>query len=288
MTSEDIPNTSPSSPEPILAAPAMPTVPTPAPYGVPLWVVVTVGLVCLGLGLGVSFMLRPTAPAAEASGRPSASAPVDPPKPEPTLLERASEGDPKGMEELNAIALEQRTIPQMVALARGRGVEKRLALDHMKKTVGDTPDKESAKRLMQFAQDGETAREALALIASLPGSVGVDMLFELSNAKATPAEMALFATQLLSTQEVRKKASPALALVFDMKEAADCEARKKLLEKAIEVGDRRLVKQVVALTKKTGCGDKKTDDCHPCLRDDNSKIIVDSLIKIQKRKPPAF
>jgi len=288
MTSEDIPNTSPSSPEPSLAAPAMPTVPTPAPYGVPLWGVVTVGLVCLGVGLGVSFMLRPAAPTSLASARPTPSAPVEPPKPEPTLLERASEGDPKGMEELNAIAVEQRTIPQMVALARGRGVEKRLALDHMRKTMGDPPDKEATKRLMQFAQDGETAREAMALIASLSGSQGVDMLYELSNAKATPAEMALFATQLLSTQEIRKKASPALALVFELKEAADCETRKKLLEKAIEVGDRRLVKQVVALTKKTGCGDKKTDDCHACLRDNNSKIIADSLIKVQKRKAPTF
>jgi hypothetical protein len=289
MSSDELPTTNNPTPlADILSPPAVPTIPSPAPSGSPLWAVVTIALVCLGLGLGVSFLLRPSAPPSTVSPRPSASASAQATKPEPTQLERAASGESKAMEELNAIAPEQRTIEQMTAIARGRAVEKKMALDHIRKTLATSVEKEDLKRLVKFAQDGDTAREAVTIMAALPGSQGVDLLYDLVNTKGTPADIGLLASQFLASKEVRQKAGPPLSVVFDLRDATECDQRKALLEKAAEVGDRRVVKLLVGLTRKTGCGEKKTDDCNPCLREDNSKVVTDALVKSQKRKAPAI
>lgn len=256
--------------------------------GTSIWLTVAVGLTCLSLGLGVSFLLRGKAPPS-AAATPRASATSAPaPKPEPTLLERAALGETKAMDELGAIAVEQRDIKQAVALSKGRAAQKAMALDLLRENLEKSADADGMKKLMQFAQDGETSRAAIGIAATLEGSKGCDLLYELSIAKNTPAEMSMVAGQLLNSKELRSKASPALALVLDLRDATSCEQRQAILEKSLELGDKRMVRHIVPLTKKSGCGPKKTDDCNPCLREGNQKLIRDSMGKTQARKAPSF
>lgn len=264
-------------------------VPVSSGSGSPVWVTVVVGLVCLSLGLSVSFLLKsgkqPTGPAVPC---PSIAASEQKPKAQPDVIERATAGETQAMDELSAIAVERRSVAQAVALAKGRAAQKQLALDLLRENLAQNADNDGLKKLMQFAQDGDTARVAIGIAASLSGSKGCDLLYELSVAKGTPPEMALLAAQFLNSKEVRAKASPALALVLDLRDATECDQRKTILEKAAEIGDRRILRHIVPLTKKTGCGAKKTDDCNPCLRDDTQKVIREALGKAQGRKGPSF
>jgi hypothetical protein len=212
-------------------------------------------------------------------------------KPDISPLELAEQGNPQAVDALEKQEPSTLSLEQALALSQGHAAEKRLALSHLRSNIaklGGTPDAETAKRLIQFAKDSETAREVIGLFATLPGPVGPDMLYELANDKKTPPELAKLADQLLLNAQVRSKASPALALVLDLRDATTCEARRPLLEKAPELGDRRMLGLVVNTTKKTGCGDNKRQDCNPCLRDDNSKIIRSALAKVQSRKPPSY
>jgi hypothetical protein len=273
--------------DPDLVTPS--SVPVRATSGSPVWVLVVVGLACLSLGLGVSFMLKGEKPAA-APKVPCASVAQssEKPKAEPDILERASTGEQRAMDELSAIAVEQRSLEQAVALSKGRVAQKLLALDLLRENLAKSADADGLRKLMQFAQDGDTARTAMAIAAGLAGSKGSDLLYELSISKGTPPDMALLAGQFLNGKDVRAKASQALALVLDLRDATECARRKGLLEKAAEIGDRRILRHIVPLTKKTGCGAKKTEDCNPCLREDNQKVIREAMGKAQTRKSPSL
>ena len=185
----------------------------------------------------------------------------------------------------------ERSIEQALALSQGHAAVKRLALAHLRGTIakqGGAPDAESTKRLVQFARDADTAREVIGLFATLPGPVGPDLLYEFSTDKKTQPELAKLAEQLLLSKEVRSKASPALSLLLDLRDATACEARLPLLEKAPDVGDRRMLSVAVSYIKKTGCGASNRQDCNPCLRDDNSKVLRTAIAKVQGRKAPAL
>jgi hypothetical protein len=264
-------------------------VPVSTPSGSPVWVTVVVGLVCLSLGLAVSFWLKTSKPSAGPTVPCASAAPSEQkPKVQLDLIQRATIGEMQAMDELTGIAAEQRSVAQAVALAKGRAAQKQTALDLLRENLTQNVESEGLKKLMQFAQDGDTARVAIGIAAGLSGSKGCDLLYDLSVAKGTPPEMAQLAGQFLNSKEVRGKTSPALALVLDLRDATECDQRKAILEKAVETGDRRLLRHIVPLTKKTGCGAKKTDDCNPCLRDGNQKVIREAMAKAQGRKAPTF
>lgn len=264
--------------------------PPPASGGTTVWTTVVTGLLCLGVGLSVSLITarkKEPLPVPSVSTAPS----MEPQKPPPTQLELAEQGNPQAVDALEKVAPNERTIEQALALSQGRYAEKHLALTHLRSTIakaGGTPDAESVKRLVQFAKDPDTAREVIGLFATLPGPIGPDLLNEFATDKKTAPELAKLAEQLLLNKDVRSKASPALALVLDLREASTCEARESLLEKATDVGDRRALGIAVSFTKKTGCGDNGRKDCNPCLRADNSKILSKAIAKVQKRKPPSY
>ncbi len=278
-----------SSPElPVESRPIPPTK-TPA-SGVPLWLTMLISLLCLGVGLAVSLVTAhkrepPATPFTSVSSTPEVK------KPAPTPLELAEQGNPQAVDALEKIAPVDRSIEQSLALSQGHAAEKRLALSHLRSTIaklGGTPDAESTKRLVQFAKDVDTAREVIGLIATLPGPLGPDLLYDFANDKKTQPELAKLSDELLLNKQVRPKASPALAIVLDLRDATTCEARRTLLEKAPEVGDRRMLSLAVGYVKKTGCGNANRQDCNPCLRDDNSKILRTALAKVQGRKPPSY
>jgi len=283
---DSAPSTTPDfQAEPTLGAPKPPS------GGVPLWATLVIGIVCLGVGLSVSLMVASHKSETTARYAPPQASSVEVKKPEPTEIERAAQGDPRAVDALQKIEPASLTIEQALALSQGRAAEKKLALNHLRSTIekqGGTPDTDTTKRLVQFAKDVDTAREVIGLCATLPGPIGPDLLYEFANDKKTPTELAKLAEQLLLNKTVRPKASPALALALDLREATTCEARQTLLDKATEIGDRRMLNTTIGLTKKSGCGDSKRDDCNPCLREGNSKLLRTVLGKIPNRKPPTY
>jgi hypothetical protein len=249
-----------------------------------------ISLICLGIGLTVSLITarKPEPPPIPVA---SVASSAEAKKAAPTQIELVEQGNPQAVDTLEKIAPAERSIEQALALSQGHAAEKRLALSHLRGTIaklGGAPDAESTKRLIQFAKDTDTAREVIGLFTTLPGPLGPDLLYEFSTDKKTPPELAKLSEQLLLNKEVRPKASPALALLLDLRDATTCEARRPLLEKAPDVGDRRMLGLVISYTKKTGCGANNRVDCNPCLRDDNSKLLRTTIAKVQGRKPPAL
>ena len=286
-----------SSPDlPVESRPMPPAVETPpmpppnAPGGVPLWLTMLISLICLGVGLSVS-LITSRKPEPPPMPVPSVASSAEVKKPAPTPLELAGQGNSEAIDALEKIAPAERSIEQALALSQGHVAVKRLALTHLRGTIvklGGAPDAEATKRLVQFAKDPDTAREVFGLFATLPGPLGPDLLYEFSTDKKTQPELAKLSEQLLLNKEVRTKASPALALLLDLRDTTTCEARLPLLEKAPEVGDRRMLSLAVSYIKKAGCGAGNRQDCNPCLRDDNSKVLRTAIAKVQGRKAPAY
>ena len=258
--------------------------------GVPLWLTMLISLICLGVGLSVS-LITSRKPEPPPVAIPSAASSAEVKKPAPPPHELAEQGNSQAVDALEKLPPAERSIEQALALSQGHAAVKRLALAHLRGTIakqGGAPDAESTKRLVQFARDADTAREVIGLFATLPGPVGPDLLYEFSTDKKTQPELAKLAEQLLLSKEVRSKASPALSLLLDLRDATACEARLPLLEKAPDVGDRRMLSVAVSYIKKTGCGASNRQDCNPCLRDDNSKVLRTAIAKVQGRKAPAL
>jgi hypothetical protein len=105
-----------------------------------------------------------------------------------------------------------------------------------------------------------------------------------STSKKTPASE--LAESLVLSKEVRAKASPALAVALDLRTATTCEQTKQVLVRAAEHADRRSLYLIGKLSRKTGCGDNKRADCHPCLRDGDE--IKNALKQSRKQAAPRY
>jgi hypothetical protein len=165
----------------------------------------------------------------------------------------------------------ERTVGQIVALASGRAVEKQRALEVLRDRAAKDEEfatsSELAAQLKDAVSDPDTTRTALAVMAQLPGSLGPDLLYALSTSRRRPDAVTELAAELLTSKTVGAKASDALKALLDLKQAESCEQAKGALERAAEHADRRAVSTILRFGNKRGCGDGKSEDCWPCLRD---------------------
>ncbi|HEU4411818.1 MAG TPA: protein kinase [Polyangiaceae bacterium] len=141
-----------------------------------------------------------------------------------------------------------------------------------------------ALRAAALAPDAEA--DAFALLESLPGTQGPNVLYDLSTAKDAPPRAQAAAQRSLQKPEVRAKASPALAIYLDFKQAKDCDERHALLPRVIEVGDKRMTPLLKPLLNRRGCGSGGVfrifaSDCHPCLRNDT--LLTDAVAAVANR-----
>jgi eukaryotic-like serine/threonine-protein kinase len=116
----------------------------------------------------------------------------------------------------------------------------------------------------------ETADAAFALLEDSLGEPGVDALIELSESTSAPPATRARAQKSLTRGSVRQKASPAAAILLDLRAATTCEERRNVVGRAVEHADARAVPELMALAKKGGCGRRRRHDCHPCLRKDDT------------------
>ena len=226
-------------------------------------------------------------PAASASNPSGASSSSAPPR-APTLLDRAREGHPDALRQLDA--RQNLTEDEALALARGREAKRRAELETLQKRLKGKPtdlgDREVIKALKGFVADSRTALPALEMVAKIPDPRGPDFLYWVWTAQPKRNDTTRLAEALVRSPTVRKRASPALAVVLALRDAADCKARLALMPKLEEAGDQRSFVPLLKLKRRGGCGPTKMADCNPCLR--KTSALGATISAVRKRRAPRF
>lgn len=305
------PSVPPLAPEPIteeMKNPIPAPVPLPVPLGnvltqrtslgglsVPSWML-PAGAALIAAVLGtlltaaVLLLVLPATPAPS----PASSSPAGPwmHAADAPALDPAAAGDVEAMKRIEDKSPAERTVDETIALATGRAVQKRAALGALADELRQNPeladDPDVSKRLREAAQDQDTTRDALRIIASLPAPRSLDLLYELwvGTRERTPTTM--LAEALVYTKELRGKASPALAVALDLREATTCEQVQPILPRAVEHGDRRSIRLLGKLMIRHGCGPNKASDCYECLRSEDGGVdlVQDALKAARGRVEP--
>jgi hypothetical protein len=284
---------------------------------VPLWSLVTplVLLVALGAAFAAAAVTSATDPSAaspslKASAEPSASvaqalpapAPAPPAsaanpqnseeKPKPlSLLERVAQGDDAAVKELSAKPVAELNVEEAISLSLGQSAQDVRAARALRDRVDHDPglikDAEVLSALRRYSDDPETARDALAAMANVPGPISPDLIYEVWTSTASRTTATDLARSLIYSKEVRAKASPALAAALDLRDAETCEQNRDLLARVSTDGDKRSFHLLGKLTRKYGCGPNKRLDCYACLRDGKDLDAAMKAVK-SRREPHPF
>lgn len=205
-----------------------------------------------------------------------------------SLLERARGGDEKALTELERQKPEERGTEEALALASGKIAQEVSAVGKLRARLGADPglakDPKVLADLRRMAQDPDTSRDALAAMAALPGPLSADLLYEAWTSTAERSTVTELAQALLMSRDIRPKASPALAVALDLRRAETCEENAKILQRAIEVGDKRAFAPLSRLLRHNGCGPTKKDDCYPCIRE--GEMLTQALNSVKQRREP--
>jgi serine/threonine-protein kinase len=123
---------------------------------------------------------------------------------------------------------------------------------------------------------------AFEMLESHMGTQGPDILHDLAFGKRTaPAAVVARAGKSLKSDDVRKRASPALLVALDLRFSGGCQAKHKLLDRAREHGDERSLSQLRGLLHGKGCGFLGLSDCWKCMRADRK--LSDAIKAISDR-----
>ena len=275
---------------------------------VPLWTLVTplVLLVALGAAFAAAAVTSAADPGAalkvvpEPSASVLAAAPLPLPpapvvsgntdeKPKPlSLLERAALGDDVAVKELSAKPVAELRVEEAISLSLGQSAQDVRAAQALRARLAHDPglikDPEVLAQLRKNCDNPETARQALVAIASVPGPISADLIYEVWTATASRSASSDLARSLIYSKEVRSKASKALAVALDLRDAESCEKNRDLLARVSTDGDRRSFHLLNKLTRKYGCGPNKRQDCYACLRD--GKELEAALKVVKTRREP--
>jgi hypothetical protein len=266
---------------------------------VPLWGVLAPVLVLTAM-LAALFVgvLGSSSPSPEASLAPSGAPQSGDPSPRTaprgekggslTLLERAATGEPAALSTLEKKKPRELGTDEALAVARGKVAQDVAAAKKLRERLAADPglakDKKLVGDLLRFAHGRETSQDALATMAALPGPLSADLIYEVWTGTAERSEATELARAILLGKDVRPKASPALGVALELREATTCEESKALLSKAIDHGDKRALVPINRLARKAGCGPNKRQDCYPCLRDGD--LIKRAFNAVRVRREP--
>jgi hypothetical protein len=252
-----------------------------------------VGSLLLGVLLVVLWRPAPNPPGSRPLPAPVVEpqgGPADPAIAE--VMGRASLGDPDALRALAARPEGQLSAPEWVALGRGHMElgQTDMALNAYGKALAIEPslaqDRVIVAHVRQAAGEEATAEAALRLAALRLGSAGADLLYDVWVATRSKTLGTQLARQLVYSPEVRARASPALLVTLDLRQAETCDEIQRLLPRAILHGDTRVLRVLQPLTRKQGCGPGHREDCHGCLRRDDS--LEKALQSAKRRMEPRF
>jgi hypothetical protein len=120
--------------------------------------------------------------------------------------------------------------------------------------------------LLRDAQD-----EAFAMLENKMGTRGIDILYDIAylNSGRMYPQAAAKARKSFDSSEVRKRASPALSILLQFKDAKTCDQKHALLDAVRERADARMLPQLQPYEAVRGCGFLGTHDCYPCMHRDH-------------------
>jgi hypothetical protein len=197
---------------------------------------------------------------------------------------------PDALAALETKPLESLSAGELLKLAAARSERRLETAQALRKKVEAEPafakDKAVQGELLKQAADAETAREALATMAALDGSLGAELLYEVWTGTAARNDATELARALLYSTDVRPKAAPALAVALELRQAETCEQFQVALPKALKDGDRRSLHLLVKLGSKRGCGPKKSQDCFACLRAAPDELTA-TINAVKSRRSPS-
>jgi hypothetical protein len=227
---------------------------------------------------------KPPPPAA-AVPAPAQERPAAPSKPS------AAKPSAPSLSEIEAKPLGSLSASELLKLAEARSERRRDAALALRRKLEDSPalaaDKAVQLELLKWASDEETAREALGAMASLSAPIGADLLYEVWAGTSARTDATELAHALVYSSDVRPKATPALAVALELRQAETCEQFQRALPKALKDGDRRSLTPLMKLGNKRGCGPKKSQDCYACLRSQPDELTA-TINAVKSRRSPAF
>jgi serine/threonine-protein kinase len=149
----------------------------------------------------------------------------------------------------------------------------------------DARDDASLHQVLLKAIDAgaQASKLAFEVMASKMGSVGPDLLYQISTTDGMSAHHAR-ANELLADPKVRALATDALIIALDLRAADKCRDKVALLDRAAKKGDDRSIKILRPLTAGTrsGCGFLKLGACPPpCGKD--TPAINRTILAIETR-----
>jgi hypothetical protein len=210
---------------------------------------------------------------AEIAGLASASAPPALPALVPAAeLDTARRG---GLATMEALALRYPRDPAVLeALMLVQAVERTrfpATVETAKRLFALSPESagdDAVRRVFVRLCSGpnEIVQAVFDLVDTAPGSAAPDLLHEIATTDSPVVKPVKDRAQkLLDGAEMKKRASPALAIALDLKAASPC-ARKALFARAAESADARALPSLKPLVSTSGC--KRffsASDCYACL-----------------------
>jgi hypothetical protein len=249
-----------------------------------LWMVLTPALLA-----GLVVLIARHAPTGRGVARSSGSA--EPAPPAALAAESREHRAPASLAELEAKPADSLTAREIVLLAEARSEQQQAEASALRRKIEDNPalatDGAVVSELARLAVDERTARAALAGMAALDAPVGADLLYETWTATAQRSDTTELARALLYSNDVRPKASPALAVALALRVAERCEQYQSILPQALKVGDRRSFHLLSKLNSKHGCGPKKSADCFACLREHGDELTA-TINAVKSRRAPSY
>jgi serine/threonine-protein kinase len=121
--------------------------------------------------------------------------------------------------------------------------------------------------LVHEAQD-----DAFALLEDRMGMRGIDILYDIAYGQSGRSypQAAGRARKSLDQADVRKRASPALAVLLAFRDAKTCDQKHALLDVVRDRGDARMLAQLQPYEAVRGCGFLGRTDCYPCMHRDHA------------------
>jgi serine/threonine-protein kinase len=149
---------------------------------------------------------------------------------------------------------------------------------------GDAKLEEDVRNASLFrdAQD-----DAFALLQAKMGTRGIDILYDIAygvSGRQYP-QAAARAKHALDMGDVRGRASPALSVILDFRDAKGCDAKHALMDRARDQGDSRLLAILQPMEAVRGCGFLGVNDCYSCLHKDHD--LKDAIAAIEDRASKA-
>ena len=103
------------------------------------------------------------------------------------------------------------------------------------------------------------------------GTRGIDILYDIAylNSGRMYPQAAAKARKSFDSGEVRKRASPALSILLQFKDAKTCDQKHALLDAVREKADARMLPLLQPYEAVRGCGFLGRNDCYPCMHRDH-------------------